>query len=116
MKVTDINSKNYTVYEPKELKKSDLKQLNKNNQDKLEINQAPTNWQKEILLDALTMIENNIQLDNNKPLDKLENQPIETFDEALIELNWLKTPFFKAQALGAQANIEAKDVLYLFVD
>ena len=62
------------------------------------------------------MIENNIQLDNSKPLDRLENQPIETYDEALIELNWMKTPFFKAQAFGAQANIEAIDVLSLFTE
>ncbi len=116
MKITDISAKNYQPYEPKELKKSDVLKTNNQKSDKLEINQTPTNWQKEILLDALAMIENNIQLDNSKPLDKVENQPIETYDEALIELNWINTPFFKAQALGAQANLEAKDILYLFLD
>lgn len=116
MKITEINSQNYSVYQPPVLKKSDISPNFPKSSDKLEINQNNVNWQKEILLDALSMIENNIQLDNSNPLDRIENQPIESYEEALMELNWMKTPFYKAQAFNAQANIEAKDVLYLFMD
>lgn len=116
MKITEINSQNYTSYQPLELKKTDVSTNSLKNADKLEINKNNVNWQKDILLDALSMIENNIQLDNINPLDRMENQPIESYEEALMELNWVKTPFFKAQAMNAQANIEARDVLYLFVE
>ncbi|HRP01847.1 MAG TPA: hypothetical protein PLE30_04275 [Candidatus Kapabacteria bacterium] len=116
MKITEISSQNYQAFQPKELKKSDISNNSIKSTDKLEINQSSNNWQKDILLDALSMIENNIQLDNNMPLDKVQNQPIETYEEALMELNWLKTPFFKAQAYNAQANLEAGDVMYLFTE
>lgn len=65
---------------------------------------------------ALDKLENSIQLDNSNPLDKPENQPIESLEEALIILGFTKTPFFKSQALGAQANIEPKDVVTLFTE
>jgi len=94
MKIAEINPQNYQAYQPKELKKSDIPVNSPKGIDKLDINQNNGNWQKDILLDALSMIENNIQLDNNNPLDKMENQPIETYEEALMELNWVKTPFF----------------------
>lgn len=116
MKITEINPKSYQVFQPKELNKSDVTVNSPKNFDKLEINQNNVNWQKDILLDALSMIENNIQLDNSNPLDRLENQPIESFEEALMELNWMKTPFYRAQAYNAQANLEARDVLHLFVE
>lgn len=116
MKITEISSKKYDTFEPIELKKSDIQKNNISIADKLDISQNKSNWQKEILLDALTMIENNIQLDNNSPLDRIENQPIETYEEALIELNWMKTPFFKAQAHKAQANIDPNDVVSLFTE
>ncbi len=116
MKITEINQQNYQAFQPKELKKSDVSVNSPKNLDKLEINQNSVNWQKDILLDALSMIENNIQLDNINPLDRFENQPIESFDEALVELNWVRTPFYKAQAFNAQANLEARDIMYLFVE
>lgn len=116
MKIADINAQNYQMFQPKELKKSELSVNSPKNLDKLEINQNNANWQKDILLDALSMIENNIQLDNSNPLDRLENQPIDSFEEALMELNWMKTPFYRAQAYNAQANLEPRDIVYLFVE
>ena len=36
MKITEINAKNYTVYQPTELKKTDIKQIrNQSKRDKL---------------------------------------------------------------------------------
>lgn len=84
--------------------------------DKIEVSSASVSWQKDILLSALDMLENNKQLDDSHPLDRAGNAPIESFDEALIEINFLKSSNFKEQAYGAQANINAKDVLYLFVE
>lgn len=116
MKITDINAKTYIPYLPSEVKKGEIKKDSPANQDKLEINASNANWQKDILLDALNMIENNIQLDNNNPLDRPENQPIESYEEALIELQFFNTLTFKHQASKAQANLEPKDVLDLFVE
>lgn len=116
MKITELGTQNFSAYQPPMLKKSEISTNFQKNSDILEINQNNVNWQKEILLDALNMIENNIHLDNSNPLDRIENQPIESYEEALMELNWLKTPFYKAQAYNAQANIEAADVMYLFMD
>jgi hypothetical protein len=116
MKITNIKPAQYDAYQPIELKKSDPKQVSVNIEDKMEVSGNKANWQKNILLDALSTIENNIQLDNSHPLDRIENQPIETFDQALIELNFIHSPFFKAQASGAQANLKPQDILYLFKD
>lgn len=116
MKVTNIKQAQYDAFQPIELKKSDTKQVSGNIEDKMDISGNKSNWQKNILLDALTKIENNIQLDNSHPLDRPENQPIENFDQALIELNFIHSPFFKAQASGAQANLKPQDVIYLFKD
>ncbi len=77
---------------------------------------ASTSWQKKILLDALDKLENNIQLDDSNPLDKLNNTPIESYEEALIELSFIKSPFFNKHASQAQANINANDVMYLFAN
>ncbi|MDQ1267013.1 MAG: hypothetical protein QG635_2166 [Bacteroidota bacterium] len=71
-------------------------------------------WQKDILLQALDMLENSMHLDNSHPLDRVENTPIETFDEAVIELSFLKQPVFLQQASGAQANLKPEDVLPIF--
>jgi hypothetical protein len=77
-------------------------------------------WQLDILLDALDRLENNIQLDDNEqssnhPLSVKNFYPIESLEEAMIEISYIKSPFFKSNALEAQANIDAKDVASLFV-
>jgi hypothetical protein len=53
-------------------------------------------------------------MDNSHPLSKSENAPIESFEEALIELGYFKSPFFKVNASAAQANLKNQDILYLF--
>lgn len=68
----------------------------------------------EPLLKTLGHLENNIHLDNSHPLNKPSNAPIESFEEAIIELGYFKTPFFKVNASAAQANLKNQDVLYLF--
>ncbi len=77
---------------------------------------SSASWQKKILIDALDKLENNIHLDDSNPLDKLNNSPIESYEEALIELSFIKSPFFKTHASQAQANVNANDVMYLFAN
>ncbi len=119
MKITDIRNKPVQTYQPVEILLDEQKKnQSKTIQDKVEISSASSNWQKDILLSALDMLENNIHVDNNTihPLDKSQNQPIETFEEALIELNFLKTEKFSKEASSAQANIKARDVASLFLE
>jgi hypothetical protein len=80
------------------------------------IETASTSWQREILLSGLDKLENSLQMDDIHPLDRAMNQPIESFEEAMIELSFLKTPDFTNNALGAQANINPKDVWSMFTE
>jgi hypothetical protein len=77
---------------------------------------ASTAWQKDILMDAISNLENNVQMDNTHPLSKSINAPIESFREALVELSFIKTPKFLDEALAAQANVNPENVLALFVN
>lgn len=122
MKITDIRNNssqdaNLHVFKPEELTKINLSKIEKS--DKLNISNqandvASAQWQKDILLSAIEELENNLQIDDNHPLGKLSNAPIETYEEALIELSFLRSPIFKSTASQAQANIKAEDILYLF--
>lgn len=82
--------------------------------EELDAKKQVNNFSPTALLKTLENLENNKQMDNSHPLKKTENLPIESFEEALIELNYFKTPFFKANASAAQANLRNEDVLYLF--
>ena len=118
MQVTDIRNSGGIKYEPPIVKKEVVeKQAVNSLVDKNDINVPSTAWQKNILFSALDKLENIIHTDNSShPLDKASSAPIETPDEARMELNFLKTAKFKNEAYGAQANIEAADVVGLFVD
>ena len=98
---------------------SALKQSNKLNEKFNTQNQnvtpPPKNWQRNILLDALGKLEDNLQMDNSNPLNYSKNAPIETYREALKELKYIKTQKFLDEASNAQANINIEDVLSLFV-
>lgn len=124
MNVTKIsngitNVPNLNNYQPKELAKADsgkvILKTKIDEMDSVDIKQKNI-WQKDILLSALDKLENNIHLENNHPLDFERNQPIETFEEALIELSFVRTPLFKAEALNAQANISPSSIWELFID
>jgi hypothetical protein len=76
---------------------------------------ASTAWQKNILMDAISSLENNIQMDNTHPLSMSINAPIESFSEAMIELSFTKTQKFQKEASFAQANIDINNVLTLLM-
>jgi hypothetical protein len=116
MKITNISQRALNDYEINAL--LDMKTIKKDKIEpaKPEIQPNKIPWQKDILMSAITSLENNKQLDNNHPLGKLSNAPIESFEEAKIELNYFKTPFYKNSASQAQANLSIQDVLYLFTN
>lgn len=117
MNISEIRTSGVANYEPFAPAKIDAKKVADNN-EKVTLANEKTNetWQKNILLDALDSIESSLVKDNSHPLDLAANAPIESFDEALIELNFIKTPLFKKYASQAQANIRAEDVVALFAD
>ncbi|MCX6152950.1 MAG: hypothetical protein NT007_02195 [Candidatus Kapabacteria bacterium] len=90
--------------------KKELKPLSDTNS----IHQASPAWQKDILLSAINMLENNIQLNDIHPLDRKSASPIETHQEALIELTFFKAGFNPDETSKAQANIKASDIASLF--
>ncbi|TAL69812.1 MAG: hypothetical protein EPN82_04100 [Bacteroidetes bacterium] len=86
----------------------------KTSTDKQKQNANFTSWQKDILLTALEKLENNIQVEDIHPLSRRDAAPIETHDEALNELNFVKSNQFVQEAYGAQANLNPQDIMYLF--
>ena len=117
---TTAKSVEYKAFSPisaEEARKQAAAATDKNNaSDKNDI-AKPQNWNKEILMQGLDMLENKIQMANNGTLlDKTENRPIETFEEALHELTFIKTELFKSQAAQAQANISPQVVFDLLTE
>jgi len=115
-----IKSAEYKKFSPlpsEEATKQDSIPANKNNIfDKNDV-AKPQNWNKEILMQGLDFLENKIQMANTGTLlDKAENKPIETFEEALAELSFIKTELFKSQASKAQANISPQVVFDLLTE
>ncbi|MGE5479385.1 MAG: hypothetical protein ACM3U1_03050 [Chloroflexota bacterium] len=115
MNVTEIKLNPTQVYEkpnfrvePRPTKPAD------SIQDTVQISQTANSWQKDILLNALESLENSIQPANSHPLGKLENRPIENFDQALAELDYLHSEKFASEASPAQANIDHAAFLSLF--
>jgi rhodanese-related sulfurtransferase len=124
MNISKINSgtlkgMEVKTYIPEEIKKEDqIGPKPEVRADKIDAEEAAfsLNWQRDILLDALEKLENTVQPDNNHPLDTQTNQPIETYEEALIELQYVNTPKFVLEASGAQANINAESIIELFAE
>ncbi len=116
MNISKIKQQQAMPYAPQVISRKELNAAKEKQSSDTYDAAAPASWQKDILLNALDRLENNIQTDDSHPLDRAGNMPIESFDEALIELSFIKTPMFRAQASGAQANINPEDVAQLFTD
>ncbi len=120
MKITSINQEIYTKLEkfanilPKiDIEKESKNIINHNIDSYIEIiNHNPT----EIINQTLNNLVNNLQSDNNHPLSKPQNAPIENFNEALSILNNINSHQLKSTGLQAQANISATDLLQIFND
>ncbi len=117
MNISEIRTSGVGTYEPYNPVQVDAKKVAEQKQvDSLKVDKSNEAWQKNILLDALDSIESSITKTESHPLDAAANAPIESFDEALIELNFIKTPMFAKYASQAQANINPEDVVALFAD
>lgn len=117
-----INELNYQKFVPNTLEQAKINTLKPNTNasivDKNDV-KTPINWAQNILLQGLDILENKIQVNNNSTiyaLDKPENAPIETFEDAIKELKLLDTELFAKQALQAQANISPNVVFELFTE
>lgn len=116
MNITRISTNEAQPYYPAVLSKTEIQKNIENKKETGIENKNNTSWQKDILLNALDNLENKIQSANSHPLDNVANAPIETHDEALIELSFVNNPIFKEQAVDAQANINPEQVLALFLE
>ena len=117
MKITEIRHQPITTYESRAFKNAEVVKKNEAVQgDTLTKSIQDTEWQKNILLDAISSLENNMQMDNSHPLSRSDYMPIEDFAEAMNEMPFFSTDLFKSQASSAQANLRAEDVAMLFAD
>jgi hypothetical protein len=115
MNVTNISSSGTTPYESMSYNTIDSNEATQAaTQESQTSGSVTTDWQKDILLTAINDLENTLQLDDSHPLDREKNHPIETYEEALVELSMINSPTYQEEAYGAQANIEGEDVLHLF--
>jgi hypothetical protein len=119
---TKVSNLDYQKFIPNSLEQAKTNDVSQNKQnyivDKNDV-KIPINWQQDILAQGLEMLENKIQVDNNSTtyvLDRPENAPIETFEQAVQELKLLNTELFVKQALDAQANIPHKVVFDLLME
>ncbi|MGQ9818458.1 MAG: hypothetical protein ACUVQ1_00820 [Candidatus Kapaibacteriales bacterium] len=74
-----------------------------------------SDWQVSVLQIAKKYLENIEQMENNHPLGRREYKTIETFEEALKELERVYEPKFMEEAKAAQANLTPEQVLHLFI-
>lgn len=114
MQITNITKVEKTLSSIDDLSIEQVKDSAKSSIDKEKNNPNFTSWQKDILLSAINKLENNIQMDDIHPLSRRDSAPIETYEQALIELNFVKSPKFVQEAYGAQANLNPQDIMYLF--
>ncbi len=117
MNITEIRHQPVTTYEPKAFKNAEVvkkSEIASANSVAKPVQDAE--WQKNILLDVISSLENSIQVDNNHPLSRADYKPIDNFSEALGELSFFSTDLFKSQASGAQANLRIEDIAMLFSD
>ena len=117
MDISGLNNISQKAAEYKSLTETAKPEKNLKGQqaDTKNIKTAPAELGKDILLQTLDKLENSMQVDDSHPLGRLESAPIETYEEALMELSLIKEPGFKEHLADAQANISPESVLSLFV-
>ncbi len=114
MQITNITKVEKNLNSSGELSIEQVRDTSKSSIEKGKKGADFTSWQKDILLSAINKLENSIQMDDIHPLSRRDAAPIETYEEALIELNYIKSPKFAQEAYQAQANLNPQDVMYLF--
>lgn len=114
MNIAKIGLSQSEAYIPREIKYENLKpstdNLTQNDNKKL------NSWQEEILISGVDKLVNNIQMDNNHPLSRLENSPIEDYKTAMDVLSSINIDSIRAFGSEAQANVTASTFLQLIMD
>ncbi|GEM_PF-1242167 len=120
MKITSINAENtqkfeiYSNYLTKKGKVENHQSIVNKAVDTDKSNESY--WQALFLDKALDQMVNNLQNDNSHPLSKKENEPINTYLEALGELNKINAEAIKGQGLAAHSFIDSKNYLDIIAD
>lgn len=117
MQINSISTQKTAQFNPIEISSDEL--IGKKNiiSDKSQTPQIESNWQLDILINALDKLESKKELSNSShPLDKPGNVPIDNFQQALKELTFFGTETFRNQALEAQGNVTPQSLLAIFVD
>ena len=116
MEVTHIKHSPVSGYDAEAVKTFEALQGISSNYQQEKVEPSPQSWKKKILLDALDVLENKMQVDNSHPLSSEDYAPIESFEEAIIELSFLRDDNFRKEASSAQANLNPASVLDIFAD
>lgn len=119
MQVTDIRSGgNYDQFLVESLifgKASKTAKVEETSNNTAPITNKPNAWQKDILLTALDKLENTVSNDaKTTPLNYATAAPLDSYQDALQELQSLVSNNFEQYASKAQANLTPQDILYLF--
>lgn len=118
MSIAEVGSSTVNPYELLVFNKPEkVLEAEKNAAEEKNIAKPNDAWRRNILLQGLEKLENNIQLDDSLPLFKSGAAPIQNYAEALKELKALiNDENFAKNAGGAQANIKAESVVDIFID
>jgi hypothetical protein len=120
MKITSINKRifanyeNFVNYLPKIDTTKDTNTIV--NYKVTDVSTKQPTLSTNLLDEALKVMVNNLQSNNNHPLSKKDNMPIETYFEAVGELKQINLQDLRKVGLEAQANLNANDVLQLFLE
>ncbi len=116
MEVTQIKHSPLSGFDADAVKTFEALQGVSTKQQSEKVEPSSQSWKKKILLDALDVLENKMQVDNKHPLSREDYAPIESFEEALIELNFLNDSSYNKDASAAQANLNPESILELFAE
>ncbi|MFA7627158.1 MAG: hypothetical protein WCZ17_08940 [Candidatus Kapaibacterium sp.] len=114
MNIAKISVNQAEQYVPREIKIDSLN--HKSNATGTIETQKLTQWQVEILMQAITKLENNIHPDNSHPLSRKENQPIESKSELLRVMKELNFDALAQNGADAQANVSAEAFISLVME
>ncbi len=114
MNIAKISNSPVDIYVPRDIKSDSTKQIFSKNEhsDKIKFN----SWQQDILINALDKMINNVQLDNNHPLGKPENQALENYQDAMNVLSQLNSDLIRNYGSQAQANVSSTTFLQLVTE
>lgn len=120
MKITSINPENtqkFEIYSNYLTKKGKVENHQTIVNKAINIDKSNESYWQALFLDkALDQMVNNLQNDNSHPLSKKENEPINTYFEALSELQKVNTSTMKNDGLGAHLYIDSKNYLDIIAD